>query len=1076
MIESTKRKIDLNTYFTNKKMTFMMKKLFLTMLCAILCVGLSVAQTRTITGVVISAEDGEPVIGASIQVKGTLTGNVTDVNGNFSLGVDADAKTLVVSYIGMETQEATIQPNMRIVLKSSSIMVDEIVVTALGISRAQKALGYATQKVKSEELVQAANSNLAGALQGKTSGIDIKSTSGMPGASSQITIRGARSFTGNNTPLYVIDGMPIASTPDLSTGGSVSGTDYSNRAVDIDPNDIETIDILKGQAASALYGIRASNGVIVITTKSGKGAVKGKPQISFNSSVSFDKINRYPELQTLYAQGDKGLYSPNSSLTWGPKISELPNDPAYGGNVKNSQTDRDGLHPGMYYVPQRANAGMDPWVTPGVYDNIRDYFDTGVTWNNFLNVSQALDRSSYSFSLGNTTQDGIMPSTGMDRYNAKLTAETKLTDHFKTGASASFVSTSIQKMPTANDGILATIYPAPPSYDLAGIPQNYEGNPYRINNYRAGAFPPAYWSKDNIDFNEKTNRFFGNAFAVFSTKMGTTNQRLDVKYQLGVDAYTTHYQTIWGYGIKGSANNGQIENQGITNTAFNSLATVAYDWQINDDWHFDALVGNEVVNNTEKYYYMYGGNFEIPGWNHIGNATVKDNSEEQWADRSVGFFANASVSYKSMVYLSVTGRQDYVSTMPSKNRSFFYPSTSLGFIVTELDGLKGNSIVNYAKLRVSYAQVGQAGQFRQTYYTTPSYGGGFYTFANPILYPINGVNAYVPSSTVYDPNLKPQNTQSYELGGDINFLNDLFTLNYTFSRQNVKDQIFPIPLAGSTGSGSLMSNGGSLHTNAHEVTLGINPIRTKNYDWNIAFNFTKIDNYVDKLAPEVNSIFLGGFVTPQVRAGIGDKYPVIYGSSYARDNEGRIIVDANGIPTTGPDKVIGSVSPDFLLGMNTSLRVHQFRLSAVFDWKSGGQMYGGTNGLLDMYGISKNTEGREGSFIVEGVKADGTPNTTPIEGAVAWQNYYSKINGIGESSIYNTSFIKLREIALSCDLYKSRAIEVGLNAFVRNILLWTEYPNLDPESSQSNGNMTGAFERFSLPQTTSYGMGVNLKF
>ena len=278
------------------------------------------------------------------------------------------------------------------------------------------------QDVKSEELTQAANTNLAGALQGKVSGIDIAPSSGMPGASSKITIRGSRSFTGDNTPLYVIDGMPIASTSDVNTDnmntGSVAGTDYANRAVDLDPNDIESINILKGQAASALYGMRASNGVIVITTKSGRGAKKGKPQVSFSTNVAFDKIATLPELQSEFAQGTTGNFNPYSGFSWGPKISDLANDPVYGGNVQNAYT-KDGLHQGQYYVAQRAAAGLDPWATPQAYNNAKDFYNTGVTWSNSVNVAQAFDKGNYAFSLGNTHSDGIVPSTGMNRYNAK---------------------------------------------------------------------------------------------------------------------------------------------------------------------------------------------------------------------------------------------------------------------------------------------------------------------------------------------------------------------------------------------------------------------------------------------------------------------------------------------------------------------------------------------------------------------------------------------------------------------------------------------------------------------------------
>ena len=315
----------------------MKKKLTSVLLFLAMSVGVVSAQTSKVTGKVIG-EDGEPVIGASIIVKGTTVGTVTDFDGNFELEVPANGKQLVISYIGMKSKEVVVSPNVNVTLMSDTQNLDEVVVTAMGISKEKKALGYAVQDVKSDELTQGANTSLSGALQGKVSGIDIASSSGMPGASSKIMIRGARSFTGDNSPLYVIDGMPIASTADVNTdtmnNGSVSGADYANRAVDLDPNDIESINILKGQAASALYGMRASNGVIVITTKSGKGARKGKPQISFNTNLAFDKVSTLPELQTEYGQGNEGAYNPYSGFSWGPSISDLANDPVYGGNVQ----------------------------------------------------------------------------------------------------------------------------------------------------------------------------------------------------------------------------------------------------------------------------------------------------------------------------------------------------------------------------------------------------------------------------------------------------------------------------------------------------------------------------------------------------------------------------------------------------------------------------------------------------------------------------------------------------------------------------------------------------------------------
>ena len=1062
----------------------MKRRLMLLLACLFVGIGLVTAQTQKVTGVVISEEDGQPVVGASVLVKGTTLGTITDVDGNFNLSnVPSSAKTLQISYIGMQTQEVVIKPNLRVVLKADAQKLDEVVVTAMGISREKKALGYAVQDVKSDALTRAANTDLAGALQGKVSGIDITPSSGMPGASSKITIRGSRSFTGDNTPLYVIDGMPIASTADVSTSltDGAYGTDYANRAVDIDPNDIESINILKGQAASALYGMRASNGVIVITTKSGKGADKGKPTITFSTNLSFDKISTLPELQQEYAQGSGGTFDPSSPFAWGPKISELANDPTYGGNTDNSYTSQYGKQSGKYYVPQLAAAGMNPWATPQAYNNMKDFFETGVSWSNNVNVAQRFDKGNYSFSLGNTTSNGIVPSTGMDRYNVKMSAEAQLHPNWTTGFNGNFVTSKISKQSTANTSVVATIYNAPVSYNMAGIPSHIEGDPYTQNTYRDSWIDDAYWAVDNNQFSERSQRFFGNAFVKYTTKFGTDNHKLDIKYQIGDDAYTTNYSEIYGYGSTW-APTGEDSEYHYTVNELNSLLTAAYTWNINEEWTLDALIGNEFVDKKTKYEYAYSMNFNFPGWNHLNNASVFSNESQYNKKRTVGNFANLSVAWKNMLYLSGSIRNDIVSSMPRDNRSFTYPSVSLGFIFTELAPLK-NNILTFGKIRASYAEVGMAGDYTQSYYYTPSYGGGFY-MGNPIVYPINGAMAYIPYYKVYDPNLKPQNTKSYELGADLTFLNGLVTLNYTYSRQNVKDQIFEVPLAGSTGASSMIMNGGKIHTNTHELTLGVSPVDTKNFKLDFAFNFSKIDNYVDELAPGVESIMLGGFVTPQVRAGIGDKFPVIYGKSYMRNDEGKIVVDKNGLPMQGEDAVIGTVSPDFRLGFNTNIELYKFRISAVFDWKQGGQMYSGTAGEMNYYGVSKlSGDMRNTEFIVEnsvketGKDADGNsiyaPNDIKVTDA---QAYFTRRRSIDESYIYDNSYIKLRELSVSYPVFSKKWLNVNVNVFARNILVWSEMKGFDPEASQGNDNMGGAFERFSLPGTASYGFGFNVKF
>ncbi|MBD0404167.1 SusC/RagA family TonB-linked outer membrane protein [Flammeovirga sp. EKP202] len=1072
----------------------MNKRLLSLIVLTLMTIVSTFAQDRTVSGVV--TEGGEPLPGVTVLLKGTTKGTITDLDGKYHITIGDDA-TLVFSFVGYSTQEVAVgqQSVVDIALEQDAEQLDEVVVTALGQESDKKSLGYAFQEVQTETLQQTGNPGLAGALQGKVTGVDIKPSSGAPGASAQINIRGARSFTGNNAPLYVIDGMPISSNPDFSTGNSVTGADIANRAVDIDPNDIESINILKGQAAAALYGIRASNGVIIITTKSGKGN-KGKPVVKVSNFTSFETVSRKPQYQNTYAQGAGGAFDPGTSLGWGPKISDLPNDinnnpdkptgpngTGYGGNHQG--------HPGKYYVPQRAQAGLDPWVTPQAYDNFGDYFQTGHTVNTSANISQATESANYSIGLSNTTQQGIAPSTGMDRWNVKGRFDGTINDNFSTGVSANFVQSEIDKLSAGNDAALAGVYAAPTSYDLKGIPSSLPSDPYSQIYYRSLTFDNPYWAMENNVFNEKTQRFYGNTYLQYEESL-RDNMNVRVKYQLGVDSYTTHYQDVFELGSKNDA--GRINNYGITNNTINSLLTVNYSWDISDKVKFSAILGNEINDTRRKTYDQVGVGFNFGGWKHIDNSIVQTANENQRNTRTVGFFGSASLSYDDYLFATVTGRNDYVSTMPSGARSFFYPSVSLSWVLSEMDFLKSSDHLSLLKLRGSFAQVGQAGDYYEDFYSKPTYSGGWWSGTYPINYPMGGVNAYTRNSRIYDENLKPQNTVSYELGADVGFFNDRISLSYTYSRQNVTDQIFPVPLAASTGYNSLLTNGGKLHTDAHELTLTLVPVQTKDFTWDVMVNFSKVTSVVDELAPGVESIFLGGFVTPQVRAGIGYAYPVIFGSTYARDDQGRILVDERefingnknsqyGMPMQGPDGIIGDITPDFILGFNTNLRYKNWNLAAVFDWKNGGQMYHGTNNLLNLYGVSAETEDRETPFVMPGFKEDGTPNDIQRGGVddpnAYFDRYYGAEGNIDEAAIYNNSFLKLRELSLGYRFPKKLikgTTDVRLSAFARNILLWTELPNFDPESSQGNNNMGGAFERFSMPNTSSFGFGVDLTF
>lgn len=1075
-----------------RKLTFLLTCLFL------IGVGLVNAQSKVVSGKVISAEDGQPVIGASVIVKGTTVGTITGINGDYSVNVSGSTPMLVVSYVGMKTVELEAKNGLTIRLESDSKLIDEVVVTALGISREKKSLGYAVQDVKGTDLTKGGNPDLATSLQGKVAGLEIRQSSGMPGAPSTMLIRGARSFSGDNTPLYVVDGLPVSSSNDFTQGnGGVVGSAYSNRAADIDPNDIESINVLKGQAAAALYGMRASNGVIIITTKSGKGVAKGKPTVAISSNISVDQISRLPEMQMLYAQGTGQAWGTASSFTWGPLISDLPKIPTYGGDALG--------HPGKWFSPQ-----MNDWVDPKAYNNPKAFFENGITTNNSVNVSQAFENGNYSIGLSATNQTGIINSTGMNRYSGKFSGEFKASGTVTLGFSGNYTDSKINKLPSGNDSYLFTVYGAPANYDLMGTPYHAPSGPlnkYRQISYRRGAVGEnPLWGIENNKYIEDTKRFFGNAFVEYKPL-----NWIKVKYQLGVDTYNTNNKD---YLEMGSTKTGQvlptrpqyasptnpnytyieptggsINIYGLTRRTLNSLLTVNVQRKLTDDLNFSLLVGNEINDDNSAYYNMLGTGFTIPGWDNLANTSTQTNSNSVYSDRTFGTFGNLALDYKNMLFFNATGRMDLVSSMPRNSRSFFYPSASLGFLFTELGALKNNKILSFGKVRGSYAEVGQAGTFHPVTFVQSSAPSGF--LDDGLEFPLAGITGYEPNSTLYDPKLKPMNTKSVEFGVELKFLNNRLGLDYTFTNQISDNQIFPVPLAGSTGYGEMYLNAGKMKSVAHEIVLSATPVKTKDFEWDILLNYSKTVSTCVSLADGVESINLGGYEEPNIRASAGDTYPSIYGNQFAKDSEGRILVDEDpnsstyGMPMQGEFGKLADVSPDFIMGFNNTLRYKFISLSALIDWKSGGHIYSGTNRLMDFYGTSKRTEDRTSTFIIDGYKADGSKNDIERGGDQdkdAYYELYANVYGnISEAQIYETSYLKLRNLTLGFDLPKTIAKHLSLqsaqiNFSVRNILLWTTLPNLDPESSQGQGNMQGGMDYMSLPQTKSFSVGLNLVF
>ncbi len=1034
------------------------------------------AQERRITGTVTDAVDGSTMPGVTISVQGTTQGTITDTNGRYEITV-AEGATLVFSFIGMVTERRVVgtESVINVSLSMDLATLQEIVVTAFGIERERKALSYSVQEVSGEMMSQSGNPSMANALQGKVAGVIVRQSSGMPGSSSHVTIRGSRSFTGNNQPLYVIDGVPIASGSDVS--GGVSGTDFSSRFLDINPEDIASISILKGPAASALYGMRATNGVVIITTKSGRGMAKGQTQVNFSTNYTWDEISRTPELQSTYAQGAGGVLNQNSSLSWGPRIDTL----------------------GTYFhrVLQQDFDG-----TNQVFDNVSPFFQTGHTLNATIDVSGAGDFGNYSVGFGQTEQTGIIDKTGMSRSTARLAGTFNISDRLTVGGNANFSSLDVDKIPGGSNlsNPLFTVYAAPRSYDLFGLPHHDPNDPYRQIHYRAAMDNPI-WAMENSSFFEQTQRVFGNVNAGYQIADG-----IKLNYRLGTDYFITDGKEVYE---KGSGNTGgrtaipsggQIMDFAYTRLELNSNINLTINRSLTDDIDFDLLVGSEYSDIQRRFMENTGRTITIGGFRNINNTGTQTVFESSNWQRTVGFFGNLGLSWRSALFLNASGRNDIVSYMPEGNRSFFYPSVGVGFAFTELLDLDEGGLT-FAKLRASWAQVGQGGPLYSTqniFITGGAAHVGGFIGPQGIQFPFQNQTGFTLSSVLRSPDLVPQNTSTTELGFDARFINNRIGIDYTFYMIDVTDQIFAVPIPSSTGFTSELRNAGRLETIGHEIVFNIVPVRTQDFEWNITTNFSTYKNEVLELAPGVTDIFLGGFVQPNVRAQAGSSYPVIFGTRFLRDDNGNIVNLDNpnsafhGMPMADPEAgVIGDVQPDFEMNFINNFRYRNFNLSFQIDWRQGGYMYAGNTRLQKLYGMDKMTEDRESPFVAPGVKgfmdADGNlvitgDNDITLETNLQHQTYWlDAMDAIDESNVYETSFVRFRELSISYDLPLAALTNIGISrASVfftgRNLFLWTDYPNFDPETSTGGAGNFQGLEYVALPQTRSYGMGVRLSF
>ncbi len=1061
-------------------------------------------QAREVTGTVIGAEDGELLPGVSVAVKGTSVGTITNVNGKYAINVPQDGELLVFSFVGLLAQELTIGNNqiIDVTMKQDLLEIDEVVVTAMGIRKEKKALGYSVQEIDANQISGAKNMDVSKSLQGKIAGVNVKQSSGMPGATSHVTIRGNVSLTGNNQPLYVVDGMPIA-TDKAFRENVGEGTNPSARIVDLNPEDIESISVLKGATAAALYGLRAANGVIVITTKSGSAARKSgkKTLVTVNSNFTSDQVSRLPELQSTYAQGNGGTLGLWSSGSWGPRIDTL----------QNYQSQEENLY---FDNPYETFDGSAPTQVPKLYNNQEDFFKKGYTFTNSVDISSATDKSNFSLGFGRTDQKGIIETTGMTRNNMKFNGNFVLSDKWSASASANISSVDIDKIPGGSNlaNPLFTIYSAPRTYDLTNKPYSHESNPYSQYHYRFAMDNP-YWALANSSYNEITDRFFGNAAINYKPF-----DWMRINYRIGLDRFLTTGHEVISLGSGGAGRSypefgefipagGQIDDYTYQRQELNSNANISITKDFGDIG-FDVILGNEFYDITTQTQQMTGTDITIGGFDHISNTGTQSVFQELTRQRVVGFYGSATADYASMLFLTVTGRNDIVSNMPSGNRSYFYPSVSAGFVFTELDFLAKQKILPFGKIRASYSQMGQAGDLyaTKTLYTekkeTEGLGSGF--LDAEFTFPYQGHPAFTLQSTLLSNELRPQNITTYEIGADLRFYENRVGIDYSYYYVNATDQIFSVPLAASSGFRSEYKNAGELESKGHEIILSIVPVRTSGgFEWEILSNFSRNENMVLSLAPGVERVQSGyqNFSSVGAYAYAGQPYPVIFGSGWVRDENDRVVVDSRetiagetnpyfGMPLQGDEKILGKVNPDWDASLTNTIRYKGFILTAQLYYSKGGVMSSGMNGLLRNYGADKITEDRETPYVYpDAAKGylDSETGDLVLEGdndieMLRGEDYYSTVEwNCSEARIFDKTLLRLKELVIRYDMPQRWFTNTFINSISvfangRNLALWTDYPNFDPEASTSEGNGIGAFEYVSLPNIRSFGGGLKITF
>ncbi|MEJ1928790.1 SusC/RagA family TonB-linked outer membrane protein [Nostoc sp. NIES-2111] len=1074
-----------------------MRRLYL-LFVSVWVVAAAYAQERTVSGSVSASEDGSLLPGVNVVLKGTTQGVPTDVNGAYTITVPGPEAVLVYSYTGRVSQEITVgdRTTINVQLVSATQEMKEVVVTAQGISRNKRAIGYSTQTVGGDQLVQSRETNVVNALNSKVAGVQIISSSGTPGASASMKIRGDNGFSGSSQPLFVVDGIQIDNAENASSqdqDGNVpftQGVTNSNRAIDINPNDIESITVLKGPAAAALYGVRAGNGVVIITTKKGRMG-QGKPNISFSQSFQVDQVNKLPELQKKYSQGTGGQYrgpETGQRLSWGALIDTLRflPDASY-------EFDNRGRIVGQSQAP--ANASR-----VGAVDNPKDFFQNGYTSNSSISVSGGGTGVTYYASASHLNQSGIVPNTGYQRTSIRATTEFQMSSKFKLTTSANYVNSAAQRAQQGSNtsGIMLGLVRTPITFDNSGgysdpvnDPRSYTYSDGSPRNYRGGIKNPIgawydnpYWVVNRNPYHDMTDRFIGYVSGSYSILPSLT---LNAKY--GLDAYTD--SRFGGFDVNSSAYSaGRVYQEKITNKVQDITANLDFEKDLNENFNVRALIGTEFYDNKTSNTYVQGDNMAIPGLFSMSNTSslLQISNQSFYARRSV--FYDLTVGYQNKLFLNTAGRGESSTQLPKTNSLFFFPSVSGSYILSEDIGTKDGKFFNFIKLKSSYGLVGRDPGVNYGYkltYGAPSWGDGY---TNGVTFPFGGNSGYGPGLTAQGsqpslPNLglKPEFVQTIEVGTEISFIRDRLSADVTYYSNKTTNGIILAPIPSSSGYQYQLLNVGEMTNKGLEMILNATPVKAGDFRWDVTVNYTRNRNKVTKLAPGVDQVFLNGFTGTGSYFVPGQASGVIVGGTWERDAQGRKIIGDDGYPILSEkQQVVGNPNPRFLMGLRNSFTYKNLTLSFLLDWRVGGQMWNGTYGAMTTFGTAKLSENRGDSVVFDGVLANGEKNTKKVALDQAW--YTGNGGGFGSNTadyVEDISWLRMREVTVGYSLPKSwlegsRLGSVSVSVYARNLFLITGYRGIDPETSLTGTSRGFGLDYFNNPNTRSYGASLNVSF